>query len=262
MNDALKKFQEQHPGTKTGYILEDKGDIPLTYSLLQHHLKGYYMSYEMLHFAQIMLTDALEDVILHPEADYPYELKMGNHKEIYEDGNWSSAHIKKVSLRNDIKPLFDDFKASMNGDDRSALQTTLFLNNQYIRKKFINTIYEILEKYVGKHESQFPAKTEKTFLRKKLQNETWYSMLMILRNAASHADGLEVYISFPKYLSKAGTTNIKWETIEATDGMLQHELRYNDEELKVLYSEMCQWIIDNRDAMIQDDKGNEFPNLV
>jgi len=130
----------------------------------------------------------------------------------------------------------------------------MWQNTHFIRTKFINSIYEIIFKYIEKYEKLCAGHRNKSYLRKLLQSENWYRMLYLLRNNASHSDNLHTKVKFTGFIKELNQPRIEWKNLVVEDGMFGHKIRYNDEDLNELYNEIYNYVATNyQEFYIQPD---------
>jgi hypothetical protein len=245
-------------------IVYKRGDTPLTYTYLLFSLEQYKINYQTLQFAQGLLANAIRLGIEDQSYNPQYKIYEGDPFDYIENGIIDETKIVTHELQRDIiKGLFNRFQYIRSCNIEEAITSLGFQNYHFIRTRFINSVFEILEKYILKYQSQFNKDDGKrTGLRTELQKRDWYVILYILRNNASHADGLHEDFSVPRFLKDSNRTSYKWRTITVEFDQPAHSIIYTDRELLELYDEMFQFILFNEALFTQDHKGQNLPALI
>ncbi|QJD96526.1 hypothetical protein HH214_11890 [Mucilaginibacter robiniae] len=248
-------------------IVIKNGDIPLNYYTLLSFLEDYKINFFTLNFAQLLLSEEIYKGYSDSTYDRVVKFYRAGHAEIqklHDTAYIDPNSLRTVELQKDI--IQDNFnKLTRFGavDIESTLASLNFQNFHFIRTKFINSIYEILEKYILKYEQQFEKSiSRRTHLRNRLQMKDWYIMLYILRNTASHADGLETPFIKYSFLKSLPKNTFVWKEISVTVGMLSHQIRYNNDELLELYNELHQFIKCNFDLFTKSNRGEILTKLL
>jgi len=246
----------------------ERGTQPFTFNELCHQLDKYKNSFLSLQFSQHLLYEAIGKGLSSPDYNPSFRYYSGDAFKAHNDGIYDPTNIQTIDLQNHLlgEVLGDMVSRFTKQGFLHNLPKHLVVNNfHFIRTKFINSIYEVLEKYIKKFASLTGQKDDKGFccsLRKELRNEDWYVMLYLLRNNASHSDNIQTPVVFKSFLKKLNKETISWKTIEVKNGMYGHKIRYNDEELLELYNEMIEYIIANHKIFITSLNGKVISELI
>jgi len=239
------------------------GDLPLTFDTLLYFLERYKINFTTLLFAQGLLNLAFDEGVENKDYNPAFLSYHGNPTDYYEKNIIDENQIRNNDLQNlinvDLKRLMD-----MNGINfRDAIDSLNLQNNHFLRARFLNSIFEVLNKYLIKYESQFKKdEGRKNYLRTQLQKKDWYIMLYILRNNASHADGIHTPFEAPWFLKDSKKNSFVWKTISVSTGVFAHSIRYNNDEILELFEEMFQFIMKHKDLFTMNNKGELLPALL
>ncbi len=243
--------------------ISTRGSKDLTYEFLIRQLTLYRGSFLSLKYAQGIMMVALREGLVNKDYNPFFQGYAGNVIDFYEKNIVDQTKFFKTELQKDIiDDVFKDYQNTF-GTNEDAIRSINFQNYHFLRGRFINCIFEVLNKYISRYESQF-GKTEgrKVYLRTQLQKKDWYVMLYILRNNASHADGLHTEFDLPYFLKDSKKTSFTWRTISVTKGMFAYAIRYNDEELLLLYEDMMSFIKLNYELFTHTNTKDPIPALI
>jgi len=256
--------------------LQKRGEQPLTLLYLLASLHSYKGSYQTLLFAQQLVGDNIRKALKDSEYNYSFNLYKGNiwdmEKGIIDESKYEVRDLQGHLLRNVLKlPLNKYAKSTEDGkvdfeisdDQIDTLVLGLSLENaHFLRTRFINSLYEALEKYIIKFSLLTGFKDDKKCtLRLELQQQDWYIMLYLLRNQASHFDGMQTPVLFRGWIKHLNKKVFTWRNIEVTEGMDGHSIRYDDNELLELSQEIEDYINKCLDSFVKDSSGRIIPEL-
>ena len=129
-----------------------------------------------------------------------------------------------------------------------GIETLTQNNAHFLRNKAINSIYEIIHKYLLQE-----GKQEMT----KYYSYDWFRVLNVLRNSASHADNEGRVVQFPdrdpkwkknpdKNPIKPYPDTIQWGNIKITRGQKEN-IRYSDKDLLELFKHIVSFFFNQLD---------------
>ena len=232
------------------------GDIPLTLGFLITQFENLKISFITLNFAQQVLADVINKGL----KDKSYDLKLQIYNGSYADP-FDESKVITTELQKDILDGVLGERIKFCKDDLYYLIEGLGAQNyHFIRTKFINGIFEILKKYIDKHTALCNEKA--TLLKTTLYQQDWYIMLFILRNNASHADGLHRPFQYPPFIKEKNKLSFTYKTIVIDVNQKAHSIRYNNDEILELYEDMFQFIIANQLLFLTNDEGTFLPDLI
>ena len=244
--------------------IEKRGDRPLDYIFLLKTLETFKISFSTLTFAAMLFIDVVKEGINNSSYNPTTLAYNGDIFDIINKNIIDDNKIVKTELQKDILQVHIKELLVLVNNDYEAVFLFLGMNNShFLRTKFINSIFEILSKYVLKYESLFKKdELRKNYLRTQLQKQDWYIILYILRNNASHADGIHTPFEKPRFLKDSKKTTFTWKTITVSIGMMSHSIRYNNEELLELYDEMVGYIVENHALFTRTNEGEKLFELI
>lgn len=198
----------------------------LRFYTLIARLNEYYDSYSTMLFANALLYEHLliekqyNELLKKQYAIAPTPAKM--HQTILLTGEWMQDTLAFLAKRR-------------NYDIEKAKLDLVKMNSHFLRTRYINGIYETILNFL-----EGLGKEQKKIVSDELFKKSWFKVLRILRDNASHFDnfGKITLWYWPK------EEEIKWENIIIKKSDIGHEIRYNDYEIISLGNICREYFID------------------
>jgi hypothetical protein len=243
-------YDEQH-----NLNISKRGDRPLDFETLFELMTLAYISSKSLRFAQLMLSgmikDGLNDTQYNPsQAVYEGDLFKPTDERFIVD-----YKLQEHLLDDVLKPLREG-----KNNDEEVINTLNYQNFHFLRTKFINEIYEILEKYLALYADKTSQVDGKSLLRKRLQMEDWYKVFYQIRHNASHSNLLHTKVEFRSFIKNE--TQLVWKDIIISNGMMGHDIKYNDRHLDEIYHLLKNFLYDHINLATQDTNGIRVKELL
>lgn len=244
------------------FKMEDRGDRKITYKFLVYGLEDYYLSLITLRFGSFLFYEALKKGLSDESYNPSFTLLHGHPSKVMSEEERHKNTIT-YTLQTSIIGSHFNHQIEKVGSTKYAIDNLRVTNAHYTRTKFINSLYEILEKYLeafAVHSGEGETQTRKCSLRIALRKQPWYIMLYFLRNNASHENNLFKKIEFKAFLKELPSPFV-WREIVVTNGMDGHTLRYNDLDIEELYKEIMTFIANNHLLFISKTDGTIISEL-
>jgi hypothetical protein len=243
-------YDEQH-----NLNIIKRGDIPLNFESLFELMNFAYMSWKSLRFAQLMLCGMIKDGLNDTQYNPNQTAYEGDVSKPIDEKLIVDYKLQEHLLNDILKPLREG-----KDNNEQVINTLNFQNCHFLRTKFINEIYEILEKYLVLYADKTGQGNGQSLLRKSIQKEDWYRVFYQIRHHASHSNFLHTKVKFQSFIKNE--TQLVWKDIIISNGMMGHEIKYNDRHLDDIYILLKNFLYEHINLATQDTKGKRVKELL
>jgi hypothetical protein len=239
---------------------------PLTYRYLIAILENNFSIFKCMNFARSLLDEEVKKAIKDTSYNKEFHFYHGNHDELEAFNKSGLINPLKMEVMNLQEDVIGKHIATFrrNAPSPTMFNISMFMGLEFahfIRTKFINVIYEVLKKYLTRYDQLLKASNDdRNYLRKQLEKLEWYMLLSILRNNASHSDGINVPFKFPEFMSQS-ITSFTYLGIYVQKEMKSHSIQYQNIQLTELFYEMINFIKENEKLFTETNKGKVIVGL-